>query len=208
MFFVGSAGTRTSQHATTRPRRADAERSIARILAAARHELGRAPATSVDDIARAAGVGRMTLYGHFRTRADLVEAALVDALRAGEETLSQVDLSGDARQAMHRLLTASWSLAAESVGLLAAADGLVSAERLRQLHDRPGERVTDLVRRGQSDGVFRTDLPLSWLITAVHLLVHGAAADVGAGRLERADAPTILSASVLGLLAPAVGKPD
>ncbi|MHA6625700.1 TetR/AcrR family transcriptional regulator [Pseudonocardia sichuanensis] len=202
---MGSApsdGPAARSAAPPRPRRADAQRSIARIVAAARRELGRDPAATVDDVARAAGVGRMTLYGHFPTRAALVEAALVDALRAGEEVLSGVDLSGDARQAVHRLLTASWSLVAESVGLLAAAEGTVPAERLHRLHGPHARRVETLIRRGQREGVFRTDLPLVWLTNAAHLLVHGAAGEVLAGRLAGADASRVVSASVLGVLAP------
>lgn len=144
----------------------------------------------------------MTLYGHFRSRSELVEAALSQALGFGEQTLARVDLSGEPRHAMHRLLTASWSLVAESEDLLAAADGVVPAERLRQMHDRPAERVTTLIRRGQADGVFRTDLPLAWLTSAVHLLIKGAAGEVRAARLGTAEAPHVVSASVLGLLAP------
>jgi AcrR family transcriptional regulator len=185
-----------------RPRRADAERSIARIVAAARQELGANPAASTDDVARAAGVGRMTLYGHFRTRADLLEAAFAEALEAGELVLADLDLGGDPRDAMQRLLLASWDLVAQSVGLLAAADGVLPAERLREMHARPAERVEALIRRGQGDGVFRTDLPLTWLTSAVHLLVHGAAAEVRGGRLSKDRAPEVVAASVLGLLAP------
>lgn len=48
-------------------RRADAERNIARIVSAARTLLSSDPNATTDDIAQAAGVGRMTLYGHFRT---------------------------------------------------------------------------------------------------------------------------------------------
>ena len=157
----------------------------------------------MDDIARSAGVGRMTLYGHFRSRTELVEAALVEALGAGEEALSALDLSGDPPRAMESLLTASWSLVAESVGLLAAADGRVPAERLRRLHDQPAERVSALIERGRVAGAFRVDLPVAWLTSAVHMLVHGAAGEIRAGRLEAADAPQVLTASVLGLLAPA-----
>jgi AcrR family transcriptional regulator len=185
-----------------RPRRADAERSIARILAAARRLLSQDPGASTDEIARAAGVGRMTLYGHFRSRRDLVEAALVQALASGEDVLSRIDLSGDPGAAMRRLLTASWSLVAESGGLLAAADGIVPAERLRQLHDRPAERVTALIQRGQAEGAFRSDLPLAWLTAAVHLLINGGAGEIHAGRLDPARAPDIVAASVLALLAP------
>jgi AcrR family transcriptional regulator len=189
----------------SRPRRADAERSIARIVAAARRELGANPGASTDDVAKAAGVGRMTLYGHFRTRAELVEAALTQALEEGEGVLAGVDLGGDARAAMQRLLFASWELVAESVGLLAAADGVLPAERLRELHVRPAGRVEALIRRGQDDGAFRTDLPQTWLTSAVHMLIHGAAGEIRSGRLTADQAPGVVTASILGLLAPPPG---
>jgi AcrR family transcriptional regulator len=187
-----------------RARRADAERSIARIVAAARRELGANPGASLDDVAKAAGVGRMTLYGHF-SRAELVEAALTQALEAGEVVLADVDLEGDPRDAMERLLLASWNLVAESVGLLAAADGVLPAERLRELHVRPAGRVEALIRRGQDDGAFRTDLPQTWLTSAVHMLIHGAAGEIRSGRLTADQAPGVVTASILGLLAPPRG---
>ncbi|TDC51092.1 TetR/AcrR family transcriptional regulator [Jiangella ureilytica] len=188
---------------TTRTRRrADAERSIARIVAAARELLGRDPAATIDEIAAAAGVGRMTLYGHFPNRAQLVEAALVDALRDGEDVLSAVDLTGDPRDALDRLLASSWSLVAESSSLLAAALEVLPAGRVRELHGAPATRLEDLLRRGQDDGVFRTDLPVGWLVSAVHYLLKGAAEEERAGRLDAADIPRVVTASVRSLLAP------
>ncbi|RSN63797.1 MULTISPECIES: TetR/AcrR family transcriptional regulator [Actinomadura] len=186
---------------SARPRRrADAERSIARIVSAARTLLSSDPNASTDDIARAAGVGRMTLYGHFRTRADLVEAALTDALRDGEAVLAAVDLSGDPRAAIGRLLASSWELVAESGALLAAAEDVLPAGRVRELHDPPARRMADLVRRGRDEGVMRTDLPEAWLVGAVHYLVHGAATEVRAGRLAAEDAPDAVTKSVLSVL--------
>ncbi|MDG4820854.1 TetR/AcrR family transcriptional regulator [Asanoa sp. WMMD1127] len=187
--------------AAARPRRADAERNIARIVAAARATLSRNPDATVDDVAKAAGVGRMTVYGHFRTRPELVEAALVEALRAGEETLSAVELGGDARAALGRLLTSTWSLVAESSALVTAAEGVLPQGRLRELHAGPAKRVEQLIKRGQRQGVFRTDLPVGWLVSSAHYLVKGAAAEIHAGRLEPADAPRLVTESVQSLLA-------
>jgi len=181
-------------------RRADAERSIARIVSAARASLSEDPDATIDAIAAAAGVGRMTLYGHFKTRAELVEAALVDALRAGEETLSAVDLGGDARDALDRLLTSSWALVAESAALLAAAQGVLPAGRVRELHAGPGERIEELVRRGQHDGVFRTDLPIEWLVNVVHYVLHGAAEENRAKRIKTADVAGVVTATVQSIL--------
>lgn len=187
---------------STRPRRrADAERSIARIVSAARASLGEDPDATIDTIADAAGVGRMTLYGHFRTRAELVEAALVDALRAGEETLSAIDLGGDAREALNRLLASSWALVAESAALLEAAQGVLPAGRLRKLHAKPAERLEDLVRRGQADGVFRTDLPLPWLVDVVQYILHGAAEQHRQGRIETTNIADTVTATVQSVLA-------
>ncbi|MFD1936259.1 MULTISPECIES: TetR/AcrR family transcriptional regulator [Nonomuraea] len=182
-------------------RRADAERSIVRIVSAARALLGSDPNATTDDIALAAGVGRMTLYGHFRTRADLVEAALMDALRTGEETLSSVDLTGDAREAMTRLLASSWTVVAESAALLAAAEGVLPAGRVRELHEEPARRMTELIRRGQEQGVFRVDLPIVWLVNVVHYILHGAAAEMRAGRLAAHDAADAVTKSVQSVLA-------
>jgi AcrR family transcriptional regulator len=181
-------------------RRADAERSIARIVAAARDQLSRDPEATVDDIAKAAGVGRMTLYGHFRTRPELVEAALADALKDGEQTLGSVDLGGDAREAMTRLLASSWTLVAESAALLTAAQDVLSPGRIRDLHGDAAGRVENLVRHGQQQGVFRTDLPMAWLVSSVQYILHGAAEEIRAGRMRSADATPIVTATVLSIL--------
>ncbi len=181
-------------------RRADAERNIARIVSAARALLSSDPSATTDDIAKAAGVGRMTLYGHFRTRADLVEAALMDALRDGEEVLSSVDLTGDAREVMTRLLVSSWELVAESAALLTAAEGVLPPGRVRELHGGPDRRMAELVHRGREQGAFRTDLPAAWLVGLVHYILHGAANEVRAGRLAAQDAADVVTKSVQSVL--------
>ncbi|GAA1786745.1 TetR/AcrR family transcriptional regulator [Actinomadura chokoriensis] len=184
-----------------RRRRADAERSIARIVSAARECLSRDPSASIDDIAKAAGVGRMTLYGHFRNRRELVDAAMADAVRAGEEVLSDVDLTGPAHEALTRLLESSWSLVAESTAILAAAQGTLPAGRIRELHAGPAQRVEDLIRRGQDEGVFRTDMPLTWLVNVVHYVLHGAAEENHADRLKPEETAGVVIATIQSILA-------
>lgn len=184
-----------------RRRRADAERSIARIVSAARDSLSRDPSASIDDIAKAAGVGRMTLYGHFPNRAELVDAALADALRAGEEVLAGVDLTGNARDALTRLLESSWSLVAESAALLTAAQGTLSAGRIRELHGRPADRLEQLIRRGQDEGAFRTDMPITWLVNVVQYVLHGAAEENRSDRLKAEETGPLVTATVHSILA-------
>ncbi|MWA05668.1 TetR family transcriptional regulator [Actinomadura sp. LD22] len=67
----------------TRAPRADVRRNRARLLAAARELFLRDGAgASLEGVARRAGVGVGTLYRHFPTRQDLLEALLADAYDA------------------------------------------------------------------------------------------------------------------------------
>jgi AcrR family transcriptional regulator len=62
-----------------RPRRADARRNYERLLTAAGEAFAEnGTAASLEDIARRADVGIGTLYRHFPTRQDLLEAVYID----------------------------------------------------------------------------------------------------------------------------------
>src|SRR3954465_7819614 len=68
---------------SNRPKRADALRNYEKLIAPGREAFTEADrSASLEDIARRAGVGIGTLYRHFPTRADLVEAVYVDEVEA------------------------------------------------------------------------------------------------------------------------------
>jgi AcrR family transcriptional regulator len=74
----------------TRPKRADARRNYEKVLAAAREAFAEGgEATSLEEIARRAGVGIGTLYRHFPNRQALLEALYLDEVeevcRSAEE---------------------------------------------------------------------------------------------------------------------------
>ncbi|MEU4380195.1 TetR/AcrR family transcriptional regulator [Micromonospora echinofusca] len=178
-------------------RRADAQHNVERILEAAVSCLSRDPDASVSEIAQAARVGRVTLYGHFPSRDALVEAALTRVLAEGEELLAGLDLTGDPRDALRVLIRSSWLLIAQSSAVLEAAQASLPPERVHELHAEPARRVDQLIRRGQDEGVFRVDLPASWLTSVLHHIMKGAAVDVASGQVDRADAPHLISETVL-----------
>jgi AcrR family transcriptional regulator len=65
------------------PKRADARRNYEKLVAAAREAFTeRDRSASLEDIARRAGVGIGTLYRHFPTRTDLIEAVYVEEVEA------------------------------------------------------------------------------------------------------------------------------
>src|SRR5579871_6564858 len=69
----------TPQDLLARPKRADAQRNYAKLLAAAREAFAEGgESTSLEEIARRAGVGIGTLYRHFPTRQALLEALYVE----------------------------------------------------------------------------------------------------------------------------------
>jgi len=190
------AGGRSAREHRAANVRADAQRNRVAILRATMDALRKDPDASVAQIAAEAGVGRMTLYGHFRTRPELIEAALVDSLDRGEAVLHEVDLNGDARQAFSRLITSSWTLVDQSRALLAAAQKELPPARIRELHQKAEARVRDLLARGQREGAFRTDLPVSWLLATTHVVMHGAADELSAGRLTPEDAARFIDTTL------------
>jgi TetR/AcrR family transcriptional regulator, mexCD-oprJ operon repressor len=121
---VSRAGARTA-------RRADAELNTVRILDAAAACLSRSATASVGEIAQAAGLGRVTVYGHFPSREALVEATLARLLEQGETILAGLDLAGDPREALRALIESSWRLMADAGAVLEAAQSALPPGRIR-----------------------------------------------------------------------------
>jgi AcrR family transcriptional regulator len=183
-------------------RRADARRNIDAILDAALACLTRDPLASIADIATAAGVGRVTLYGHFGTRAELVDAAFARVVTRTDAALDAVDLTGDPAAALGRLVATSWRIVAEHRALLVAAERVLPPERIREHHDRPMRRVRALLQRGRTAGAFRTDLPTRWLVAVFYTVLHGAADEITAGRLDEQHAAATITATLLAAYTP------
>jgi AcrR family transcriptional regulator len=191
-------------------RRADAERNIAAILDAALVCLTEQPQVSSAAIARAAGVGRVTLYAHFPSREALLEAVLDRTLaQAAAVVRAAAPDEGPPAEALARLLRTSWDVLDRHRQLFEIAQHELGPTRLRERHDEAMSHVERLLARGRDEGVFRTDLPLGWLVTVVYSLLHAAAEDVNAGRLPRSDAADALTATLLAALGgPRFSPPD
>lgn len=189
----------------TKPReravRSDSIRNRGAILDAAARQLSADPRASLADIAKAAGVGRVTLYSHFSSRDELLGALLHHSMGRVERTLRGVDLDGDPWRALDALIAASWHLLAELTTLRGIVGHALPAE-LQASHDQPRSRVAGLLERGRREGAFRSDQPLAWQVGCYFSLLHGAAAELQAGHLTPSDVEANLTGSVHALLSP------
>ena len=161
------------------------------------------PSPTYVEIARAAGVSRPTLYAHFPTRGDLLEAAVTRAVGEATHGIEAAQLDqGSAPAALERLVTSLWSTLSRLSSLARVAMETLPPERRRQAHDVALEPVRQLIIRGQAAGEFRDDQPPEWMVSVLYALLHGAAEDVANGRFEESDVEELLRGSVLGTFRP------
>lgn len=153
-----------------RPLRADAARNVERILRAARDVYGElGPDAPVEAVARRAGVGERTLYRRFPAKADLVRAALDQAVAEYlAPAIVDARRDSDPLRGLTQLVEAAISLGAREQSLLIAAQraGSLTAD----ISDSLIEALTELVRRGQQDGVVRADLVPDDLLRVIGML--------------------------------------
>jgi AcrR family transcriptional regulator len=192
----------STDHTTTPKaprRRADAERSIARILDAAVDALAGDPEASMAEVARRAGVVRATIYVHFPTREALLEAVTHRAIAEVAEVIQAAEPDrGDPAEALARVVAASWRRLGRYHALVAINTQQHGHAELRQRHSSVLATLQPLIERGQADGTFRTDVPAAWHLSMLMALVHAASGELGAGRVDDADAGPALVATILG----------
>src|SRR5262245_65250977 len=176
-------------HLSERRRRADAERSIAAIVDAALDGLSRDPDITMSAIAREAGVGRVTLYTHFPTRAALVDAVARQAVAQAAAALdAEAPDEGPAADALARLAGPGWRVLDRCQHLAAGVARDLPPARHRAVQDLVLQRIERLIVRGQEEGAFRVDAPRAWLVATIYGLMHTAALEGAAGRLSQAEA--------------------
>jgi AcrR family transcriptional regulator len=185
--------------ARRRRQRSDARQSIVAVVDAAIQTLAGRPDASVDEIARAAGVSRQTVYAHFPTRDALIDAVIEHASTELTALLDSVDLDRDPPAlALTRLLDAGWQIAARYpfLWLQPSVDPAKDAGR----HAPVLDRMLDIVRRGQASGDFDASVPAHWLLSASLALGRASEDEVKAGRMTIEQATRAVHQGVLRLL--------
>ena len=197
------ANQTTATKASARKRRADADRSVAAILDAGLQALASDPDSSMSEIARRAGVVRATIYVHFPTRTDLLDAVMeyavgqvVEAMRSAEPQC------GEPVEALERVLRATWRQLGQFHGLLALNMARLSAEELHRRHRPMLDQLEPLIERGQKKGVFRRDLPVVWHLAVLRAIVHAASVEIRGGRLSETEAEAAMLSTAISAISP------
>ncbi|MFF8531517.1 TetR/AcrR family transcriptional regulator [Streptomyces sp. NPDC015532] len=169
--------------AQVKPMRADARRNYERLLAEAAVAFAEhGEGASLDDIAKRAGVGSGTLYRHFPTRQELLEAVYVDTIEAIAVRADELAAELPPGEALGEWLN-ELGLGMIQVRGLKALLGSAVADGSSEVLARCGAFVKGaagrLVEAAQREGTLRADLePIDVL-----RLVHGVAtaSELGSG---------------------------
>jgi AcrR family transcriptional regulator len=187
-----------------RRRRADAERSVARILDAAVEALAEDQDASMSAIARRAGVVRATVYVHYPTRDALLGAVTDRAIDEVAAVIAAADPEhGDPADALRRVIAAAWRTLGRYHALVAINTSTHDAERLHDRHAPVLGRMLPLIERGQAAGAFRADVPAAWHLAMLLAVIHAASAEVRAGHIAEERAESAVTATILGAVAAA-----
>jgi AcrR family transcriptional regulator len=157
-------------HSKDRKPRTDAQRNRELILEVAKESFTQSGANaSLDDIAKQAGVGPGTLYRHFPTREELIEAVYrteVEKLAAAERTFAETMPPLDALRAWMLLFV---DYIATKKIIAAALNSLVGgpSKIFEASYAQVWEAIRALVKRAVKSGDIRKDLDAIDLLRAL-----------------------------------------
>src|SRR3954447_13415947 len=182
-------------------RRADAERNAQRIVEAAAQLLAEDPHAGMTAIAEAAGVTRVTVNRHFRTRENLVAAVYERGLERATEILRGCRLDeGSASAALERLLHGWLQGGPLMLPFTVVEQGhaaLAPEARAHYYEDVLGPPVLQLMERGRASGEFAAEVPAEWMARFLGASVRAALEAIEAGALNSESAPALATQLLL-----------
>ncbi|ALC24302.1 TetR-family transcriptional regulator [Streptomyces pristinaespiralis ATCC 25486] len=168
------------------------------VLRAAAALLARKSTSTMDEVARAAGIGRATLHRHFAGRDALVRALEQLGIQEFEAAIDRARLDDDGADEALRRLIGELQPAADLLAFLYTENQLFEGDEINEGWARLDARVSDLFRRGQNEGEFRIDLTPAWLTEALYALVGSCAWAVMDGRVAKKDFQHMTAELLLG----------
>jgi TetR/AcrR family transcriptional repressor of mexCD-oprJ operon len=173
-------------------RRAVGDRNREAILEAA--VMGAQPEAGIAEVAAAAGVGRATVYRHFPSRDELIEALRLHASDEARRRFAAARVEeDDPVEALERFVAAMLALG-DRYRVIFPQDRQASPRRSEVLL----KPLTQLIARAQSEGAIDSELPPSWIIAALRGLLRSAVGEIEARRLPRDAAAKRIVQTLVG----------
>ncbi|MFJ4907007.1 TetR/AcrR family transcriptional regulator [Streptomyces sp. NPDC093249] len=155
------------------------------ILGAAAEVLAQDRAATLAEIAKAAQVGRSTLHRYFPDRDVLVQAAVADAYLVIQQSVQDAAVGdGPPVEALRRLVAALVGTGGRLLFLYGdprVLDGFDAGDE----PDSVAQMVSDLIRRGQAEGVFDATVAVEWIQGVLWALVYAGCDSASRGVLPR-----------------------
>src|SRR4029450_3968954 len=95
---------------------------------------------------------------------------------------------GEPREALERVLRATWRELDRFQALLTINMTRLSPEELHRRHLPVLAQLAPLIERGQKQGVFRSDLPVAWHLAVIRAILDTATALIPHRRTPRSHA--------------------
>lgn len=162
------------------------------ILDVAAQVLARRPDATLQTIAESAGVSRTTIFHRYPTRADLIEALAVDAVKRIGEAMKPVPTSvdGDAESSILAVTEALMPLGARTFFLRLHVD---SPDALDTHWVEAATPLAVYMATLQAHGRLRRDQPLRWLVASYIGLLFAAWDELEAGEVGPAQAARFIT---------------
>ena len=149
-------------------------RSRRALLDAGVHALLQNPQASLSQIAQHAGVGRATLYRHFETREQLIQALAIESLEMTEQAMAPIKRQGltglKAIEAMfeailplanrYRFILSLWSIAEED-------------EQVQLIYQQQISELMLWIDQGKRNQEIDPSLDSMWLATLIDSAIYG-----------------------------------
>ena len=128
-------------------------------------------------VAAEAGVGTATMFRHFPTKKDLIEAVLLRCLQESEATVVVAERDSDSLSALQTLLEHFVQSLARDRGLKRIAEDFLQQPDIRARQQAIFEATATILSRCQAVGTVRADVQLNDLLVLTEGIAYAAAAD-------------------------------
>ena len=162
------------------------------ILDVAARVLARRPDATLQTIADSAGISRTTIFNRYPTRADLIEALAIDAVKRIGEAMTRVPTSidGDVEAAMLEITEALMPLGPRTIFLRLFVD---SPSALDAHWVEAATPLAIYMATLQAHGRLRLDQPPRWLVASYIGLLFAAWDEIEAGEVGPARAARLIT---------------